>query len=90
MLNPCSITPTILSILHMWPPNKKLQHAIITTVLQIVFFIRQRSRDHFNLLILLSCNCNNLNKFVTVAKHKVKTVCRWCKCIETCSSAYGI
>jgi len=35
----------------------------------------------------LSCNFNN---FVTLAKHKVKTVWRWCRCTETCRRAYGI
>jgi len=45
---------------------------------------QQRSREHFNLLILFSSKFNN---FVTLAKHKVKTPYR---CIETCRSAYGI
>jgi len=27
---------------------------------------------------------------VTLAKHKVKTPWRWCRCIETCRSAYDI
>jgi len=34
------------------------------------FFIQQKTREHFNLLILLSSNFNN---FVTLAKHKFKT-----------------
>jgi hypothetical protein len=42
---------------------------------------------HFNLLILLICNFNN---FVTLAKHKVKIPWRWCRCMETCRSTYGI
>jgi len=33
------------------------------------FIIHQRSREHFNLLILLSCNFHN---FVTLAKRKGK------------------
>jgi hypothetical protein len=47
----------------------------------------QFNNDHvkFNVLIVSSCNCNN---FVTLAKHKVP--CRWCRCVETCRSAYGI
>jgi len=35
----------------------------------------------------LGCNFNN---FVTLAKYKVKTCWRWCRCIKTCRSAYDI
>jgi hypothetical protein len=40
------------------------------------FIIQQRSREHFNLLILLRCKFNN---FVTLAQYKDKTPWRWCK-----------
>jgi hypothetical protein len=53
----------------------------------LYFIVQQRSRGHFNLLILLSCNFNN---FVTLTKHKFRTPWRWCRCIETCRSAYRI
>jgi len=40
---------------------------------RLYFVIQQLSREHFILLILLSCKFNN---FVTLAKHKFKTPCR--------------
>jgi len=45
--------------------NKQLPHVTISNVLEIVFITQQISREHFNLLNLLSCNFNN---FVTSAK----------------------
>jgi len=57
------------------------------TFYRLHFIIQQRSREHFNLLISVSCNFNN---FVTSAKYKFKTSWRWCRCNETCRSAYGI
>ena len=57
-----------LSRLCMRPPNKQLPHVIIINVLQIVI-IQQRSHEHFNLLILLSCNFNN---FVTLASRRLR------------------
>jgi hypothetical protein len=38
---------------------------------RLYFIIQQRSHEHFNLVILLSCNFNN---FVTLAKNLVKTL----------------
>jgi len=32
----------------------------------------------------------NFNKIVILAKYKVKTPWRWCRCIKTCRSAYDI
>jgi len=55
----------------------------------LYFIIQQRSREHFNLLILLKYNLNNFSNFVTLAKRKAKTQ-RWCRCIETCRSVYNI
>jgi len=81
------ITPIRLPRLYMQPPNKQLPRVIIINVLQIVFYHSQWSREHFNLLILLSCNFNN---FVTWAKYKFKTPWRWCRYIETFRSAYDI
>ena len=63
------ITSVRLSRLYMWPPNKQLPHVILTFY-RLHFIIQQQSSEHFNLLILLSCNFNN---FVTLTKHKVKT-----------------
>jgi hypothetical protein len=37
------------------------------------FIIQQRSCDHFNLLLLLSCNFNNFNNFVTLASTSFRT-----------------
>jgi len=28
--------------------------------------------------------------FLTLAQNNIKTPCRWCRCTETCSNAYGI
>ena len=53
----------------------------------LYFIIQQWSREHFNLLILSSCNFNN---YVTLAKNKIETLWRWRRCIEKCRSAYDI
>jgi hypothetical protein len=53
---------------------------------RLYFIIQRQSHENFNVLILLGCNFNN---FVTSAKHMLRTVWRWCRCIETWS-AYGI
>jgi len=50
--------------------SHQLPRDLISNVLQIVFIIQQRSREHFNLLTLLS---NNFNNFVASFKYKVKT-----------------
>jgi hypothetical protein len=47
-----------------------------------ISIIQYNSREYFNLLIL-SCKFNNC---VNLAKHKVKTPWKWCRCIETCRS----
>jgi len=52
-----------------------------------IFIIQQRSREHFNLLLVLSYNFNN---FVTSAEYNVMTPWRWRRCIETCRSVYDI
>jgi hypothetical protein len=41
-------------------------------------------------VFLFSSDCNSINNFVALAKHKDKTAWRWCRCIETCRSAYDI
>ena len=84
------ITSIKLSRFYMRPPNKQLPHVKIINVNGLYFIIQQWSCEHFNLLILLSCNFNNFNNFVTLTKYKVKTPWRWCRCIETCRSAYDI
>jgi len=45
-------------------------HVIIINILQTVFY-HSTPDEHFNVLILLSCNFNNV---VHLAQHKVKTV----------------
>jgi len=50
--------------------SHQLPRDIISKALQIVFIIQQRSRENFNILILLSYNFNN---FITLAKYKVNT-----------------
>jgi len=35
-------------------------------------------------------NFNNFQNLVTLAKYKVKTPWRWCRCIETCRSTYNL
>jgi len=65
----------------------KQQIHVLWAFYRLYFITQQRSRDHFNLLLLLSCNFKN---FVTLAKPTVKTVWRCCSCMETCSSACDI
>ena len=36
------------------------------------FIIQQRSSEHFNLPLLLSCNFNNFNHFVTLASTRLR------------------
>jgi len=59
----------------------------LALIIRVYFIIQQRSRKHFNLLILLSCNLNN---FVALAKYKNRTSWRWSRCIETYRNAYDI
>jgi len=56
----------------------------------LYFIIQQQTLEHFNLLILLRCNFNNFNNLVILAKYKVKTPWRWCRCIEANRSTYDI
>ena len=66
-------TPTYgLHRLYMRPPNKQLTHVIIIRFCRLYVIIQHRSREHFNLLILLSCNFNNLNNFVTLSSTSLR------------------
>jgi len=44
---------------------KHFELSTVITFYTLYFTVQQRSREHFNLLILLSCNFDN---FVTLAK----------------------
>jgi len=55
-----------LTRLYMQPPNDSL-HVLLTS---IDFIIKQR--PHFTLLLLLSCNFNNVNNFVTLAGTRLR------------------
>jgi len=71
----CSHQANIFHVLQLW------------MFYRLYFIIQQRSREHFNLLIVLSCTFNN---FVTLAKYKFQTPWRWCIRSETRRSIYGI
>ena len=59
----------------MQPPNN-IFHVLLVLFIWFTIFpdfiIQQRSREHFNLLLLLSRNFNKCNNFVTLTEHKVK------------------
>ena len=93
----------IIFITHILPAYQKHQYRTVQIVyaatkqqqlhfidiLDILSYTNDQ-HEHFDLLLLLSCNFNHSNNFVSLLKHKFKTPCSWCRCTETCSSAYNI
>jgi len=84
----CNPYVSVPCMLGWWELKANTFHMLqLLKFYRLYFIIQQQSHEHFNLLILLSYNFNN---FVTLEKHNIKTPWSWCRCIETCRSAYKV
>ena len=53
--------------------DDKIQYVkTLIIITRFTFIIQQRSREHFNLLILVSCSFSNFNSFVTLGSTSLR------------------
>jgi hypothetical protein len=61
---------------------------VLAKVTKLLKYQQQRSREHFNLLLVSSCNLNNFNNFVTLASTRFRLSKGDAGGFETCRSTY--